>query len=434
MNMVKDSVDTLARRRDLLGTPYRLFYSEPVELVRGDGTWVFDAEGERYLDAYNNVPCVGHSHPRVVQALSRQASLLNTHTRYLSKVTLEYAERLLDTLPAELGHVMFTCSGSEANDLALQLARRWTGNAGVIVTSHAYHGTTTATAALSPSLDPTMVAIDQVELVQAPPSSTGSSEDVDAFGRRVAAAVDALVARGVHPAALIVDSVLSSDGLVPAPAGFLAGAAAAVRAAGGLYISDEVQAGFGRTGHMWGFERHGVVPDIVTMGKPMGNGYPLAGLAARADIVDAFGRERRYFNTFAGTPVACAAGLAVLDVLAEERLVERAGVVGSQLLADVGGPYALAPVHGTLRSGGRVVGHFTTAIQDDAGYLKLARLFTGADVLMRAGARQVMGTLSPGPASVPDRGVVSYGGRSYQAYSFTGEAFPSGPLRISLLY
>ena len=243
MNMVGDSVDTLARRRELLGTPYRLFYSEPVELVRGDGTWVFDADGERYLDAYNNVPCVGHSHPRVVEALSRQASLLNTHTRYLSKVTLEYAERLLDTLPAELGHVMFTCSGSEANDLALQLARRWTGNAGVIVTSHAYHGTTTATAALSPSLDPTMVAVDQVELVRAPPSATGSSEDVDAFGRRVAAAVDALAARGVRPAALLADSVLSSDGLVPAPAGFLAAAAAAVRAAGGLYISDEVQAG-----------------------------------------------------------------------------------------------------------------------------------------------------------------------------------------------
>jgi len=299
----------------------------------------------------------------VVQALSRQASLLNTHTRYLSKVTLEYAERLLDTLPAELGHVMFTCSGSEANDLALQLARRWTGNAGVIVTSHAYHGTTTATAALSPSLDPTMVAIDQVELVQAPPSSTGSSEDVDAFGRRVAAAVDALVARGVHPAALIVDSVLSSDGLVPAPAGFLAGAAAAVRAAGGLYISDEVQAGFGRTGHMWGFERHGVVPDIVTMGKPMGNGYPLAGLAARADIVDAFGRERRYFNTFAGTPVACAAGLAVLDVLAEERLVERAGVVGSQLLARLR-PLAALPAIRDVRGVGLFVAVETTADAD----------------------------------------------------------------------
>ena len=363
MNMVSDPVDTLARRRELLGTPYRLFYSEPVELVRGDGTWVFDADGERYLDAYNNVPCVGHSHPRVVEALSRQASLLNTHTRYLSKVTLEYAERLLDTLPAELGHVMFTCSGSEANDLALQLARRWTGNAGVIVTSHAYHGTTTATAALSPSLDPTMVAVDQVELVEPPPSATGSSEDVDAFGRRVAAAVDALAARGARPAALLADSILSSDGLVPAPAGFLAAGAAAVRAAGGLYISDEVQAGFGRTGQMWGFERHRVVPDIVTMGKPMGNGYPLAGLAARADIVDAFGRERRYFNTFAGTPVACAAGLAVLDVLGDERLVERAGVVGAQLLARLRPLAALTAIR-DVRGIGLFVAVETTADAD----------------------------------------------------------------------
>jgi 4-aminobutyrate aminotransferase-like enzyme len=333
MSMVADLADTLARRRALLGTPYRLFYSEPVELVRGEGTWLFDADGERYLDAYNNVPCVGHANPRVVDALSRQAALLNTHTRYLSQVTLEYAERLLATFPAELGHVMFTCSGSEANDLALQLARRWTGNAGVIVTSHAYHGTTTATAALSPSLDPAMVAIDQVELVRPPCTAPDFTEDPDAFGHRVTAAVEALAARGVRPAALLVDSVLSSDGLVPDPAGFLAPAAAAVRAGGGLYISDEVQAGFGRTGHMWGFERHGVVPDIVTMGKPMGNGYPLAGLAARSDVVDAFGRERRYFNTFAGTPLACAAGLAVLDELTDRELVPHAGSVGSKLLA-----------------------------------------------------------------------------------------------------
>jgi 4-aminobutyrate aminotransferase-like enzyme len=168
--------------------------------------------------------------------------------------------------------------------------------------------------------------------VEAPSRWSDSVEEVDAFGRRVAAAVEALAARGVRPAALVVDSVLSSDGLVPEPAGFLRGAAAAVRAAGGLYIADEVQAGFGRTGRMWGFERHDVVPDIVTMGKPMGNGYPLAGLAARSELVDSFGERARYFNTFAGTPVACAVGHAVLEVLADEGLVARAGTVGAQLL------------------------------------------------------------------------------------------------------
>lgn len=323
----------LDRRRALLGTPYRLFYSDPVELVRGAGPWVYDAGGTRFLDAYNNVPCVGHCHPRVVAALSRQAALLNTHTRYLSSVTLDYAERLLATLPSPLGHVMFTCSGSEANDLALQIARHCTGHEGVIVTTNAYHGTTTATAAISPSLDPAAVTTGTVALVAAPPNGAGAVEDVDAFGRRVTEAVEALAARGVRPAALVVDSVLSSDGLVPQPAGFLRAAADAVRAAGGLYVADEVQAGFGRTGEMWGFERHGVTPDIVTLGKPMGNGYPLAGLAARPELVDAFGRRARYFNTFAGTPVACAAGLAVLDVLRDEGLVSRAARVGEQLLA-----------------------------------------------------------------------------------------------------
>lgn len=352
----------LERRRKLLGTPYRLFYADPVELVRGEGTWVFDAEGNRYLDAYNNVPCVGHAHPRVVAAMSEQAARINTHTRYLSKVALDYAERLLGTLPSALGHVMFTCSGSEANDLALQIARACTGNTGVIVTRNAYHGTTAAIAAVSPSLRPLSSTAPEIEFVAAPPSASGSPEDAGAFGQRVAAAIDALAARGVAPAALLMDSVLSSDGLVPEPAGFLQPAAEAVRAAGGIYIADEVQSGFGRTGRMWGFERHGVVPDIVTLGKPMGNGYPLAGLAARAELVDAFGQQGRYFNTFAGSPVACAAGLAVLDVLEDEGLVARAGTVGGQLLERLR-PLSAAPAVRDVRGVGLFV-----AVEIDPGH------------------------------------------------------------------
>lgn len=346
--------ELLARRRQLLGTPYRLFYADPVELVRGEGTWVFDADGNRYLDAYNNVPCVGHAHPRVVAAMNEQAARINTHTRYLSEVALDYAERLLGTLPDALGHVMFTCSGSEANDLALQIARACTGNTGVIVTSNAYHGTTAAVAAVSPSLRPLSGTTPEIEFVAAPPSASESPEDADAFGQRVAAAIDALASRGVATAALLMDSVLSSDGLVPEPAGFLQAAAAAVRAAGGIYIADEVQSGFGRTGRMWGFERHGVVPDIVTLGKPMGNGYPLAGLAARAELVDAFGEQGRYFNTFAGSPVACAAGLAVLDVLEDEALVARAGIVGGRLLERLR-PLATAPAIRDVRGVGLFV-------------------------------------------------------------------------------
>jgi 4-aminobutyrate aminotransferase-like enzyme len=327
-----DTQDTLARRRNLLGTPYRLFYSDPVELVRGEGTWVYDADGRRYLDAYNNVPCVGHAHPRVVEALSRQAGMLNTHTRYLSTVILDYAEALLASFPSELGRVMLTCTGSEANDLATRIARNVTGNTGFVVTRHAYHGTTTATAELSPSLDTLAAESDVVELVDPPERLSSSPENVDAFGQRVAAAIAALAARGVRPAALIVDSLLSSDGLIPSPAGFLRGAADAIHQAGGLFIVDEVQAGFGRTGAMWGFERHGVVPDIVTMGKPMGNGYPLAGIAARPELVDAFGKRARYFNTFAGSQVACAVGMAVLNVLEDEGLIARAAELGPSLL------------------------------------------------------------------------------------------------------
>ena len=246
---------------------------------------------------------------------------------------------------------MFTCSGSEANDLALRVARNWTGNTGIIVTAYAYHGTTTATAELSPSLDSMAAESDVVELVRAPPRWSDSLEGIDAFGQRVAGAIEALAARGHRPAALVVDSVLSSDGLVPAPAGFLRAAAAAVRDAGGLYIGDEVQAGFGRTGRMWGFARHDVVPDIVTLGKPMGNGYPLAGLAARSELVDAFGKRARYFNTFAGTQAACAAGLAVLEVLDDEDLVDHAGAVGARLL-DESSPCARIHQSGTSAASG----------------------------------------------------------------------------------
>jgi 4-aminobutyrate aminotransferase-like enzyme len=383
--------ELLARRRRLLGAPYRLFYADPVELVRGQGTWVFDAEGNRYLDAYNNVPCVGHAHPRVVAAMNEQAARINTHTRYLSAVMLDYAERLLATLPDALGHVMFTCSGSEANDLALQIARHSTGNAGVIVTSHAYHGTTAAVAAVSPSLRPPTGATPEIEFVAAPPSASDAVETADAFGRRVTAAIDALAARGVAPAALLVDSVLSSDGLVPEPAGFLRGAAEAIRAAGGLYIADEVQSGFGRTGRMWGFERHGVVPDIVTLGKPMGNGYPVAGLAARAELVDAFGEQGRYFNTFAGSPVAAAAGRAVLEVLEDEGLVARAGTVGRQLVERLQ-PLLAVPVVRDVRRAGLFI-----AVEIDAG-AEGEGVPTATDVVERMRHRGVLAAVT-GPGS-----------------------------------
>jgi 4-aminobutyrate aminotransferase-like enzyme len=275
--------EMIARRQRLLGPAYRLFYANPVHVVRGEGVWLYDPEGAAYLDMYNNVASVGHCHPNVVAALSRQAAVLNTHTRYLHETILDYAGKLLGYFPQELAHVMFTCTGSEANDLALRVAKAHTGGTGVIVTQLAYHGTTAATAELSPSLGPSMPLGGHVRTVPAPDAYRGDEGDVGgAFARHVREAIGDLRARGIRPAALLVDTIFSSDGVYGDPPGFLAPAVAEIRAAGGLFIADEVQPGFGRTGgQMWGFERHGLVPDIVTLGKPMGNGHPVAGMVAR---------------------------------------------------------------------------------------------------------------------------------------------------------
>ncbi len=324
--------DMIARRERLLGPAYRLFYEEPVQFVRGEGVWLYDEEGRPYLDAYNNVASVGHCHPHVVEAIARQASLLNTHTRYLHGAVLDYAERLLATFPPELGHVMFTCTGSEANDLALRIARTYTGGTGVIVTRLAYHGLTAALAELSPSLGGYVPRPSHARYVAPPDPYRGGPDAGARFIADVEEAVADLGRAGIRPAALLVDTIFSSDGVFPDPPGFLRGAAEAIRAAGGLFIADEVQPGFGRTGsHMWGFQRHGVVPDIVTLGKPMGNGHPIAGVVVKPDLVAEFGRRARYFNTFGGNPVSAAAGLAVLDVIEREGLPSNARAVGERL-------------------------------------------------------------------------------------------------------
>jgi 4-aminobutyrate aminotransferase-like enzyme len=313
--------DLIARREAVLGPAYRLFYERPVHVVRGEGVWLYGPNGEAYLDVYNNVACVGHSHPRVVEAIARQAATLNTHTRYLNELVIDYAERLAETLPSEVRRLIFTCTGSEANDLALRIARAHTGGTGVIVTDNAYHGVTAAIAELSPSLGPGNRLGAHVRTV---PVGEG-------FAPAVRAALADLQAQGVRPAALLVDTIFSSDGVHPDQPGF-AEAVAAVHVAGGLFIADEVQAGFARMGEaMWGFQRHGLSPDLVTMGKPMGNGHPIAGVAVRSEVVASFGREVRYFNTFGGNPVSCAAGLAVLNVIAEEALQANALAVGSYL-------------------------------------------------------------------------------------------------------
>jgi 4-aminobutyrate aminotransferase-like enzyme len=333
----------IERRAKLLGPAYKLFYRNPIQIVRGEGVHLYDANGQAYLDAYNNVPSVGHCHPRVVEAIARQAATLNTHTRYANTEILAYAERLLATFPAEIGHVMFTCTGSEAVDLALRIARFRTGGEGTIITANAYHGVTTAAAEISPSLGPGVPLGRSVRTV-APPvpdpaataatAATATAEQVgQAFAARVSDAIADLRRHGIKLAAFIADSLFSSDGIRPDPAGFLRPVVDVVHDAGGLYIADEVQPGFARTGDaMWGFQRHGIVPDLVVMGKPMGNGMPIAGAAARPEIVAAFGRQIRYFNTFGGNSVCVAAAAAVLDVIEAEGLQVNARAVGRYLL------------------------------------------------------------------------------------------------------
>jgi 4-aminobutyrate aminotransferase-like enzyme len=322
------------RRLRSFGNASVLFYQEPIRMARAEGVYMFDVDGRRYLDLYNNVPSVGHSHPRVVEAVSRQVGLLNTHTRYLNDVVDTYAERLLATFPHEIDHLVPTCTGSEANDLALRIAKVATGRAGFVVTETAYHGNTAAVTDVSPSSRPGQPLPPHVRVVPAPETLRNPVGDPRrSFADSVAAAIANLEQSGVGFAALLVDTIFSSDGVFADPAGFLAPTVALVHERQGLFIADEVQPGFGRTGAaMWGFARHSVVPDIVTMGKPMGNGFPMGGAAMRGALLDRFAAEVKYFNTFGGNPVAAAAGLAVLDVIEDEGLMQNAREVGRHLM------------------------------------------------------------------------------------------------------
>ncbi|MGO7673575.1 aspartate aminotransferase family protein [Rhizobium ruizarguesonis] len=325
----------LARRERLLGRNMSTFYDDPVQLVRGEGVWLWDADGRKYLDCYNNVPHVGHCHPRVVDAISRQASTLNTHTRYLHEGILDYVERLTSTFDKSLNTAIMTCTGSEANDIALRMAQAVTGKTGVIATNHTYHGNTAAVSQLSTRMPPVGGFGGHVRHVPAPDSyrplgGMPGEAFAEAFAAEVENAIASLQSSPHGFSALIICPFFANEGFPDLPPGFLDQAIAAVRKAGGLVISDEVQPGFGRTGgHMWGHQRAGFVPDVVTLGKPMANGHPVGGVVANADTLNAFRKAFRYFNTFGGNPVSCAAALAVLDVIEDEGLMENARAVGA---------------------------------------------------------------------------------------------------------
>ena len=346
-----DNRDLIARRERLLGRNMSLFYEEPVHLVRGEGVWLFDADGRRYLDCYNNVPHVGHCHPRVTEAIARQASTLNTHTRYLHEGILDYVERLTATFDNSLDTAILTCTGSEANDVALRMAQAVTGKTGVIATDHTYHGNTAAVSQLSTRMPPVGGFGGHVRHVPAPDSyrplgGEPGAAFAAAFTAKVEEAIASLEASPHGFSALIIDPFFANEGFPELPSGFLEGAVAAVRKAGGLVIADEVQPGFGRTGgHMWGHQKADIVPDIVTLGKPMGNGHPIGGVVAGADMLNAFRKAFRYFNTFGGNPVSCAAAMAVLDVIKDEKLIGNAADVGAYAKA---GLTRLAEKHGMI--------------------------------------------------------------------------------------
>ena len=353
----------LARRRRSLSPGLGLSYERPVHAVRGEGVWLYGPEGEVWLDAYNNVPQVGHCHPHVVDAIARQASLLNTNTRYLYESIVEYAERLTATMPAGLDVCFMVASGSEANDLAWRIAKACTGHRGALIMERAYHGVTDALVPLSPEDGDASAALaPHVATLPAPNEYRGRwDRDVPDRGERYAAladgAIEALAAQGHRPAALFVDTVFSSNGIIDPAPGYLAGLRARVHAAGGLFIADEVQAGFGRSGsHMWGFERGGALPDIVTLGKPIGNGHPIGAVVVRRELAERFAAHTHFFSTTGGNPVSCAAGLAVLEVIERERLRENAARVGAELRSGIEALAQRHPLIGDVRGSGLFLG------------------------------------------------------------------------------
>lgn len=351
----------LERRKATLGSHSPLFYDTPLELVSGKGVWLRAVNGRRYLDAYNNVPHVGHAHPAVANAVSQQMRKLALNTRYLNERVVDYAEALLATLHPTLDRVSFGNSGSEANELAIRLARFKSGNTGLIMSDYSYHGTTITLAQATTGLTTSEPMGENVRTIRIPDATGLNPAATAKLLSDALAEVDSVIASlqeaGFGVAAVLFDPLFSTEGLVKVPAGYIDGLVQRVHAAGGLYIADEVQSGFGRVGRlMWGHELFDAVPDIVTMGKPMGNGHPLGATVMGAELLEAFGAENMFFNTFAGNPVSSAAGHAVLKVMEEEQLMPRAAANGALLKRELSEVVAGNPRIDEVRGDGLFAG------------------------------------------------------------------------------
>lgn len=331
-----DSKLLLRRREQSLGAGAELFYRHPIQLVRGQGACVFDETGRRYIDFYNNVPAVGHGNAHVADAISHQQRTINVNSRYLHEGVVAYAERLASLHCSRIESFVFSCSGTEANDVAIQMARMATGRRGVLCTNSAYHGNSDLVVRLTnvgrtQPESPDIHSFPFPDLYRPIAGALTEQELEDAYLARAQEAIDRFEASGVGLAAMLMCSIFANEGLPNVPRNFMARVAEKVRAAGGLVIADEVQAGFRRTGHWWGYEATGFEPDIVTMGKPMGNGVPVSATGASRDLIERFRGKTDHFNTYASSPLQAAAGMAVLDVLESDLLADNVRQVGAML-------------------------------------------------------------------------------------------------------
>jgi 4-aminobutyrate aminotransferase-like enzyme len=349
----------IERRARLLGPNVSTFYDDPVHIVRGEGVWLWDAAGRKYLDCYNNVPHVGHCNPRVVEAIHAQASTLNTHTRYLHEGMLDYIERLTATMDDSLSTAILTCTGSEANDIALRMAEGATGKRGIIATDATYHGNTSLVSQLSRSNVPELgFGLEQFfRFIPAPDSYRTPDPDAASLVAALEREIAALEADGTGFAALLICPMFLNEGFPDIPDGWLKPVAEVVRRAGGVLICDEVQSGFGRTGtHFWAHQKLDAVPDIVTMGKPMANGHPVGAVVTTPEMMSTFRNGFRYFNTFGGNPVSCAAAMAVLDEMDAGDLMNNAADVGDYARSQMEGLAQKHAMIGNVRGMGLVFG------------------------------------------------------------------------------
>jgi 4-aminobutyrate aminotransferase-like enzyme len=376
MNASLNMSELLARRDRAMGAGAELFYTDPIDLVRGDGAHLFDSEGRRYIDFYNNVPAVGHGNARVADAISLQQRTLNTHSRYVHENVIRYAERLAALHAPAIDSIVFSCSGTEANEVGIQMARIATGKRGIVCTDSAYHGNSdlvgrlTGVGHVQPE-SPDVHAFPFPDFYR--PAVTGHSQEelAEQYLARISDAIVRFERSGVGFAGILNCSIFANEGLPTLPASFMQRVVDLVHKAGGLVIADEVQAGFGRTGHWWGYQASGYTPDIVVMGKPMGNGVPLSGTGASRALVDAFRAKTDHFNTTASSPLQAAAGLAVLDELEDRDLLARARAMAEILRPGLERIAAEHPNLGEIRGRGlffvaEVVTDKTSRVPDPA--------------------------------------------------------------------